>query len=124
VFRRLSLVLSLNRAITNYYAYFLNYLGAFARKPSFRYIGYLGGEYRRNRRDVSFFLENATFYDLIRPQDSAEVLILENFEFTIHEFLRDYSFLRRVLYGGAVSDRGPDYRSVYQPGHLKACASC
>jgi hypothetical protein len=113
MFRRLSSVLSLNRVITNYYACFFNYLGAFARKPSLRYINYLNNEYRRDRRDVSFFLKNATFYGSIRSQNSAEVLILKDFEFTIHEFPRDYNFLRRVLYEGAVNNRGPNYRNIY-----------
>jgi hypothetical protein len=113
VFRRLSSVLSLNRVITNYCAYFLNYLSALARKPSFRYINYLGDEHRRDRGDVSFFFKNTTFYGLIRPQDFTEIFILKNFEFTIHELPRDYSFLRRVLYGGAVNNRGPDYRGIY-----------
>jgi hypothetical protein len=113
VFRRLPPVLSLNRAIINYCACFLNYLGALAREPSFRYINYLSDKYRRDQRDVSFFLKNATFYGSIRPQDSAEVFILKDFEFAIHELPRGYSFLRRVLYEGAVSDRGPDYRGVY-----------
>jgi hypothetical protein len=67
MFRRLSSVLFLNRVITNYYVCFLNYLGAFARKLSFRYINYLGGEYRRNQRDINFFLKNTIFYGLIRP---------------------------------------------------------
>jgi hypothetical protein len=67
MFRRLSSVLSLDRAITDYYACFLNYLSVFTRKPSFRYINYLGGEYRRDQRDMSFFLENTIFYGLIRP---------------------------------------------------------
>jgi hypothetical protein len=124
VFRRLPPVLSLNRAVTNCCACFLNYLGALARKPSLRCIGYLGDEYRRNRGDVGFFLEDTTSYGSIRPQDSAEVLILKDFEFTIHELPRGYSSLRRVSYGGAVSDRGPDHRGVYQPGHLKAYTSC
>jgi hypothetical protein len=66
MFRRLPPVLSLNRVITNRYVYFLNYLGAFTRKLSFRYISYLGDKYRRNQRDVNFFLEDTTFYGSIR----------------------------------------------------------
>jgi hypothetical protein len=67
MFRRLPSVLSLNRAITNYYVYFLNYLGTFARKPSFHYINYLSDKYRRDRRNVNFFLKNTIFYGSIRP---------------------------------------------------------
>jgi hypothetical protein len=104
MFRRLSSVLSLNRVITNYYVCFLNYLSTFIRKPFFRYINYLGDEHRRNRRDVNFFFKNTTFYGSIRPQDFTEILILEDFEFTIHELPKDYSFLRRVLYEGVVSN--------------------
>jgi hypothetical protein len=93
MFRCLPPVLSLDRAIINYYACFLNYLGALARKPSLRCINYLGNKYRRDRGDVSFFLKDMTSYGSIRPQDSAEVLILENFKFAIHELPRDYSSL-------------------------------
>jgi hypothetical protein len=121
MFRRLSSVLSLDRAITNYYAYFLNYLSALTRKPSFRYINYLGDEYRRDQKNINFFLENIIFYGSIRPQDFIKIFILENFEFTIHEFPRNYNFLRRVLYGGAVNNRGLDYRGIYQPDYLKTC---
>jgi hypothetical protein len=67
MFRRLSSVLSLNRVITNYCVYFFNYLGALARKSFFRYINYLNDEYRRNQRNVNFFLKNIIFYDSIRP---------------------------------------------------------
>jgi hypothetical protein len=66
MFRRLSSVLSLNRAIINYYVYFLNYLGAFIRKFSFYYINYLNDKYRRNQRNVNFFFKNTVFYGSIR----------------------------------------------------------
>jgi hypothetical protein len=93
MFRRLSPVLSLDRAITNYCVYFLNYLGALTRKSSFRYINYLGDEYRRDQGNVGFLLKDTISYGSIRPQDSAKVLILEDFEFTIHELPRDYNSL-------------------------------
>jgi hypothetical protein len=66
MFRRLFSVLFLNRIIANYCVCFLNYLGVFIRKPFFRYVDYLNGEYRRNQRDVNFFLKNTTFYGSIR----------------------------------------------------------
>jgi hypothetical protein len=67
MFLRLSPVLSLNHTIINYYAYFLNYLGAFAHEPFLYYINYLSGEYRRNYGDISFFLKDTASYGLIRP---------------------------------------------------------
>jgi hypothetical protein len=53
---------------------------------------------------MGFLFKDMTPYDLIRSKDPAEAFILYYFKFTVYELLSNYDALRRVLYGGAVSN--------------------